>query len=437
VKYLALLKDSLREAVDTKVFFVMVALSTLVIVLVASLGFQPRPATDLTAELERTLNLDIASMVQVARGEKPSPPSREIQATFRVASLDAPEGAPDQPGATLHIVIQARFLNAKLAAEAKQAPGPAEQFIREKLASYGRDIRFLKVADIHLANAPPSAIHADLDPSNLHWDVTTQPTRFTRACWPHDTTVLFGAFKLPLDSPPPPVGTQVYLIEQVLVNFIGASVAILVSIIITGFFIPNMLRKGTVELLLVKPIRRWTLLIYKYLGGLTFIFLNTLYAIAGVWLVFGLRAGLWSTGLFLMVVITTCYFAILYAVSTLFSVLTRSSIVAILVSCAAWVFFFLVAQAHVAVDLYVKEGRIPYGWYVPAVNGLHYVLPRPKDLDRLASNALARDLAPQFAVVERQMNLAPVNWTESTTVSGAFIAVMLGLACYKFSTRDY
>jgi len=436
VKYLALLKDSFREAVDTKVFFVMVALSTIVILLVASLGFQPRPATDLTMELENTLNLDISSMIQAARGEKMTLPQRDTQAMFRVLSITAPEGALENPSATLDMLIQARFPNAKLAAEAKKDPGPTEQFIRQKLASYGEDIRFLQIADIHLANAPPAAAQAELDPSYVYWDVTTHPTRLTQACWPHDLTVLFGAFK-PLASPLPPVGMQVYIIEQVLVNLIGASVAILVSVIITGSFIPNMLQKGAVELLLVKPIWRWTLLIYKYLGGLTFIFLNTLYAIGGVWLVFGLRAGLWSSGLLLMVVITTCYFAILYAVSTLFAVLTRSSIVAILVSCAAWVFFFLVAQGQLAVDFYVKEGRIPYGWYVPAVNGLHYVLPRPKDLDRLASSALARDLAPQSAIMEQQMNLAPVNWTESISVSAAFVALVLGLACYKFSTRDY
>ena len=38
---------------------------------------------------------------------------------------------------------------------------------------------------------------------------------------------------------------------------IGAWVALLTGVIITSFFVPNMLRKGTVDLLLVKPIQRW------------------------------------------------------------------------------------------------------------------------------------------------------------------------------------
>ena len=61
------------------------------------------------------------------------------------------------------------------------------------------------------------------------------------------------------------------------------NVPLLYGVIITGFFIPNMLRKGTLDLLLVKPISRWTLLLYKYVGGLSFIFLNAAVAVIGIW----------------------------------------------------------------------------------------------------------------------------------------------------------
>ena len=72
-----------------------------------------------------------------------------------------------------------------------------------------------------------------------------------------------------------PLGFQLYILEDFIVNSVGSWVAILVSVVITAFFIPNMLRKGTVDLLIVKPIRRSTLLLYKYVGGLLFILLNT------------------------------------------------------------------------------------------------------------------------------------------------------------------
>src|SRR4051812_13225946 len=44
MKFLAILKDSLREALDSKVLYALLGLSVLVIVGVASISFKPRPA---------------------------------------------------------------------------------------------------------------------------------------------------------------------------------------------------------------------------------------------------------------------------------------------------------------------------------------------------------------------------------------------------------
>ena len=68
-----------------------------------------------------------------------------------------------------------------------------------------------------------------------------------------------------------------------------------------------MLMKGTVDMLLVKPIHRWVLLTYKYVGGLTFVFLNTAYAIVGIWLVVGLKSGVWPTGSLLLILTLTFF----------------------------------------------------------------------------------------------------------------------------------
>ena len=44
MKFLAILKDSLREALDLKIFYAMVALSLLTVVLVSSISFEHEPA---------------------------------------------------------------------------------------------------------------------------------------------------------------------------------------------------------------------------------------------------------------------------------------------------------------------------------------------------------------------------------------------------------
>src|SRR5262249_46089523 len=148
------------------------------------------------------------------------------------------------------------------------------------------------------------------------------------------------------------------------------------------FFIPNMLRKGTVDLLLVKPIHRSSLLLYKYVGGLTFIFLNTVLAITGVWLALGLRSGFWSPGFLLVILVITFFFAILYAVSTLFGVLTQSPITAIVVTVLTLIILLAVGWIHWVFEERrerERSGQIAKteeGAWHATIDAVHYVTPR-------------------------------------------------------------
>src|SRR5262245_49987941 len=46
MKFLAILRDSLREAIDVKVFYVMIGLSGLLSLFALGIGFKARPAED-------------------------------------------------------------------------------------------------------------------------------------------------------------------------------------------------------------------------------------------------------------------------------------------------------------------------------------------------------------------------------------------------------
>jgi ABC-type transport system involved in multi-copper enzyme maturation permease subunit len=226
------------------------------------------------------------------------------------------------------------------------------------------------------------------------------------------------------------------------INGFGAWLAILLSIVITSFFIPNMLRKGTVDLLLVKPIGRPMLLILKFLGGLLFILLNTAFVVLGMWLAVGLRSGVWAWGFLLTIFIITYFFAILYSVSALFGVLTRSPIVAILMTCFAWAFLFGLGFAYQLVERQVSqraETEISPSLKVlsSTVKAIHFVLPRTRDLDVLTSRLLMGDLLTGNQIRHQKLDPTPISWGESLAVSGIFIAVMLGLSCWRFATTDY
>ena len=177
--------------------------------------------------------------------------------------------------------------------------------------------------------------------------------------------------------------------------------------VLTAFFVPNMLRKGTVDMLLVKPIHRTTLLLYKYVGGLTFVFLNALVAVGGVYVVIGLRTGVCGRRTAGAHPGITFYFAVFYSVSVLFGVLTRSPIVPILITLAVYPFSGPWA-GHTRPDV-GPQGRPardhPLRWIAQSqepikttVEVAYTVLPRTKDIDVLTTRVIAGDLLSEAGV---------------------------------------
>ncbi|MFO0877340.1 MAG: ABC transporter permease subunit [Gemmataceae bacterium] len=466
MKFLAMLRDSLREAIDAKVFYVMVGLSLLLIALASTIRFTPRPGGKMVmtlAALPVSLDLSNLDLEEMQKGGNPGQMLRRLRGSYQVKEVVPEEGADDAPNSLFRVVLepgpQIPFLFAR--------PKP-QQIIEQIEERFGQwdDLRFVEVLNVRQMGT--------------HYEVLGRLTPLGQRLWPHGLDLFFGA--LPVIREGVPLGAQLFALEHILVNQIGAWATLLVSVVITAFFIPNMLRKGTVDMLIVKPISRPTLLLYKYLGGLLFIFLNTTLVVVGVWLALSLRSGIWSFGFLMSIPVITFFFAILYAVSTLFAVLTRSPIVAILMTCGTWFVLFLVGTinlvfetnqkaelievrrhasqvgattvaslAHVgpavpfaAAALVQEQARIltplepsvsTFAWVVRQV---HFFLPRTTDLDTLMTAQLQRDLL----VLPRGLGAQAVtarsfSWAESLTVSSVFIAVMLGVACWWFATRDY
>src|SRR5581483_1069477 len=116
----------------------------------------------------------------------------------------------------------------------------------------------------------------------------------SRVEWPHQPRILFGLVSLRWFTMP--LKFQLLGISDYLVGWFGAALTLVLSIIVTAFFIPNMLRKGTVDMLLAKPIHRTTLLLYKYVGGMAFMVINAVVIMGGLWLALGVRSGVWMNG---------------------------------------------------------------------------------------------------------------------------------------------
>lgn len=452
MKFLAVLQDSLREIIDTKVFYVMIVLSLLITGVTATLTFTPEPAG------KQIMQVAAASMaVDNLEELKDADPIRILQVLgkskgiYEVVKQEPVDGAPDAPSSSFRVLVRVLPLEAGVPGKQRGTEEEAALF-RERFGAMGT-FRILNVQDVRRVRKPEEV--ESRGKGEAFYEVLTRPTSTTYRLWPHKWSLFFGGFQ-PTEAAAP-LGAQLFLIEQVLVGWIGASIAMLVSVVITAFFIPNMLRKGTVDLLLVKPIHRSTLLLYKYLGGLLFMMLNTAVAVVGVWLALGLRSGIWALSIFWMIPILTFSFALLYAISTFFGVLTRSAIVAILMTCLAWGILWGVSSIHFVLQTQKKNEQrrlerqqkkqeprdTPEAqpssehWFPRLISAVHYVLPRRGDLDTLTTQLLVRDLLTDNQIKAEQLDTTKVSWGESVGITCAWLALFLGVSCWWFSTKDY
>ncbi len=424
MKFLAILRDSLREAIDTKVFYVTLGLSTLLLLLVGSVSFRPLTVEEQAQQTAKFFNFITHGLVRqnsnlpefaVENFKKVGDDPEPWKGSFRFDFVgESPRNAPPRPG-------------------------PREGLGKDQLRRFLRE-RFQTHYETVEVDTPDTT-----DPRAVRYPVHIEGSKVEDLRgWDHEPSILFS---IPMPFFSTSLNGAVYWIEDRLINRYGAWIGILAGVVITAFFIPNMLRKGTIDLLLAKPVRRWSLLLYKYVGGLSFVFLNATFVIVGLWLVLGLRSGIWAPGFLIAIPAITFFFAILYAVSTFFAVLTRSPIVSILMTFVVWAFLTSVGMIYQFIDgrkhsenSFEATAMSPIGdtWWAKAIDAAHFVLPRTHDLDVLTTHFIANSLLSDS---ERKANgINPgisLSWGESLTVSAVFMTVLLSLSCWRFSVKDY
>jgi ABC-type transport system involved in multi-copper enzyme maturation permease subunit len=423
-----------------------VGLSLLVVLVVGSVGYRP---VSVEEKARRSMYLLTWGLQRTFEKRNPgAAPSFEVK-DFEQTNPTAP---PWQTGYRFYLTVE--FPDAEKAKAARTA-GKLPFVHKKVLADFERvfQAQFAYLKNIKVTDAEPK------EPTEMRYLVTVEGAKTGRyQDWPHEPVFFFA---LPAPIWQEPIVTYVEFWENTLINTMGAAVALLISTVITAFFIPNMLRKGSVDMLIVKPISRWTLLLYKYIGGMTFMFLNAVVVVVGVWLVLGLRTHLWGTGFLFSIAVLTFQFAMYYAVSTLFAVLTRSAIVSILMACLAWFLFnFLIGYGYTIVDATRKvrdlvnvqmeatgqempeeqpPEKILPDWAYTTADILHFATPHLKDLDILTSKWILEDTQspenPQRKAAEKLY--ADFRWTETLTVTALYILVLLAVSCWWFARKDY
>lgn len=164
-------------------------------------------------------------------------------------------------------------------------------------------------------------------------------------------------------------------LELLIVNPL-ANLGLLLAIFSSSSFVPAMLEKGNVDLFLSKPISRIQLLVGKYLGVILFVFINIFIFVLGIWLIISFKFNYWDFSFLLISLVIIFVFAVLYSLIVVFGVLTRTSILGMMI---AYLIFLIISPL---LQLYKLKLHtvITNGTIKTVLNGLYYVVPQTAEL---------------------------------------------------------
>ena len=200
---------------------------------------------------------------------------------------------------------------------------------------------------------------------------------------------------------------------------------IFLSIFAVSSFIPSLLEKGNVDLFLSKPISRPQIILGKFFGGVIIVFANIFYLVFGLYLLLGMKFGNWDPYVFNAVLLTTFTFASLYAMIILVGVLTRSSILAMMIS---YVIFFILSPMLVArEEIYIL---LDNSFIEFLIDAFYYIIPKTTELGKITfeMSELGREVVGDD-------NMSSI-WQPILTTFGFMILNLAG-SIFTFNKNDY
>ena len=198
-----------------------------------------------------------------------------------------------------------------------------------------------------------------------------------------------------------------------------ASLGLLLAIFASSSFIPIMLEKGNIDLLLSKPVSRTQLLWGKYFGGILVVFLNIAILILGVWLSISFKFSIWSYTFLWSILIITFTFAVLYSLIVCFGVMTKSSMFGMMIA----YLIFLILSPLLKFFQGDMQTFITSGFWKGLIDTLYYIIPKTSELMGKTIITLANGGGVE--------NYQPI-WT-----SLLFLVGMMGLSNYIFNKKDF
>ncbi|MCI0706156.1 MAG: ABC transporter permease [Ignavibacteriae bacterium] len=197
----------------------------------------------------------------------------------------------------------------------------------------------------------------------------------------------------------------------------------------TAGMIPSFVEKGTAELFLSKPLSRASLFISRFTGAVGGISLNIVFFTIGMWLVFGIKLGVWNWGFLASAFFTSYIFACFFSVAVLSGIITQSTAVAIIMGFAFSLFSGI---------LETRELVLYKAWdnaiFHRTLDVLYYITPQ---LDAMKNSAGTLIGTLEIPAARRLANI-PESFTILPFVYSTLSATALySLSIWYFKRKDY
>ena len=216
--------------------------------------------------------------------------------------------------------------------------------------------------------------------------------------------------------------TREYDVHQLMRGVYGGIAAFIytwgmaLAVFASAGLIPRVLEPGRIELILSKPVSRPQILLGRFLGNLLVVASNVTYLVGGVWIIFGVKTGIWDPRFLITIVTSVFTFTVLLTVVVLLGVLVESTALATMVTTGLMIVSPILAQTAVAVRLLSSETARQI-W-----RGLYYVFPKIYDMGRMTLDLVRGNPFGDWMPI----------WT-----SALFGVAMLGAALTIFQRRDF
>jgi ABC-type transport system involved in multi-copper enzyme maturation permease subunit len=345
--YLAIIKDSFREALASRVLWIMTGLIAVMLLALAPIGYK----TNLTGEINWG---EIADAPQLVRRIRRDADASEASPGKRIWSL-----LDEETRKKLKEIDDSQSdeaLDADPKRGRRERRADAQEFTRgmetlrkglNKLIARRdlyqeedwKGVTLPKEATDYLERPRSSLSSEELARLNRLLIETPYQSSFVwrSADSVRVTYLWFSTPALPFSKRQVDSVVKQWVLTTAMRWIVGVF-GIIAAILVTSTIIPQMFEPGSITLLLSKPISRSLLLIAKFFGACAFVFLNVTLLLVGLWLIAGLRLEMWNSGMLWCIPIFLFMFMIYYTISALTGLIWKSAIISVVLTV---VFYFV------------------------------------------------------------------------------------------------